>query len=65
MIEGWIKIYENNNPIKVEIIKQKLIENNIVAIDINNKDSSYHFGTISLYVMDKDLEKSKKLTTIE
>ena len=65
MIEGWIKIYENNNPIKVEIIKQKLIENNIVAIDINNQDSSYHFGTISLYVMDKDLEKSKKLTTIE
>lgn len=51
MKNNWINIYRSNDPIKSEILKDVLIQNNIPAININQQDSSYlMFGTINLYV---------------
>ncbi len=45
-----------------EIAKEVLVDNNIDAIIINKKDSSYQsFGDIELYVHNDNIEKAKEL----
>ena len=51
MEKNWINIFSSANPIKVEIIKQMLDENNITTVTLNKQDSSYNlFGSIDLYI---------------
>ena len=55
MKQSWVKIFSSTNPIEVEIIKQMLTENNIVAVVLNKQDSSYNmFGAIDLYVTENE-----------
>ena len=62
MEKNWTKIFSSNNPNETEIIKQLLEENSIISIKMNQQDSSYNmFGTIDLYVKDKDIEGAKKI----
>lgn len=62
MEKNWTKIFSSNNPNETEIIKQVLEENEIISIKMNQQDSSYNmFGTIDLYVKDKDIEGAKKI----
>ncbi len=62
MEKNWINIFSSANPIEVEIIKQMLAENNIVAVVLSKQDSSYNmFGTIDLYVTDKQQDIALKL----
>tara|TARA_Y100000758_G_C15757222_1_gene314427 strand:+ start:328 stop:546 length:219 start_codon:yes stop_codon:yes gene_type:complete len=59
---NWIKIYASTDPFKIELLKGFLDENNIVAMSINKKDSSYlAFGEIELLVDAKDVMKAKIL----
>ena len=44
MNKDWIKIYSTGVAYKAEILKGLLTENNIDAVIINKKDSSYGFG---------------------
>ena len=61
---NWIKIYTSTDPSKIELLKGFLNENNIVAMSINKKDSSYlSFGEIELLVNEKDVMKAKTLIT--
>ena len=55
MKKNWANIFSSTNPIEVEIIKQMLTENNIVAVVLNKQDSSYNmFGAIDLYVTENE-----------
>ena len=59
---NWIKIYASTDPFKIELLKGFLDENNIVAVSINKKDSSYlAFGEVELLVDAKDVMKAKIL----
>ena len=59
---NWIKIYASTDPFKIELLKGFLDQNNIVAMSINKKDSSYlAFGEIELLVDAKDVMKAKIL----
>ena len=59
---NWIKIYTSTDPFKIELLKGFLDQNNIVAMSINKKDSSYlAFGEIELLVEAKDVMKAKIL----
>ena len=61
---NWIKIYTSTDPFKIELLKGFLNENNIIAMSINKKDSSYlSFGEIELLVHEKDVMKAKILIT--
>ena len=61
---NWIKIYTSTDPFKIELLKGFLNENNIIAMSINKKDSSYlSFGEIELLVNEKDVMKAKTLIT--
>jgi len=62
MEKNWINIFSSANPIEVEIIKQMLAENNIIAVVISKQDSSYNmFGTIDLYVTENEQEIALQL----
>ena len=59
---NWTKIYTSTDPFKIELLKGFLNENNIIAMSINKKDSSYlSFGEIELLVNEKDVMKAKTL----
>ena len=62
MEKNWINIFNSSNPIEVEIVKQMLAENNIVAVVLSKQDSSYNmFGTIDLYVTENKQEITLQL----
>ena len=62
MEKDWIKIYSSTDPVKVEILKHVLLENNIHAVNINQQDSSYlMFGTIDLYIKRDNQKKAHQL----
>jgi hypothetical protein len=57
-----VKIYSSNNPNQAIITKQMLEENGVNVVILNKQDSSYlMFGSIELYVHEKELNKAKKL----
>lgn len=57
MENNWTKVYTTQDPITAEIIKQGLIENDIAAVIMNKKDSSYQtFGIIEVLVNKKDFD---------
>ena len=59
---NWIRIYTSTDPFKIELLKGFLDQNNIVAMSINKKDSSYlAFGEIELFVDAKDVLQAKVL----
>lgn len=56
MENNWTKVYTTSDPVTAEIIKQGLIENDIAAVIMNKKDSSYQtFGTIEVLVNKRDI----------
>ncbi len=60
MNSNWIKIASFKDAVRAEIIKQMLVENNVPAVILNQKDSSYVFiGYAVLYV-----EKEHELEAI-
>lgn len=51
MIDNWEKILTTPLPHRAELIKALLAENDINAVVVNKKSSSYPpFGTVDLYV---------------
>tara|TARA_B100001778_G_C18398856_1_gene543286 strand:+ start:126 stop:347 length:222 start_codon:yes stop_codon:yes gene_type:complete len=51
MNNDWFKIFSSTDLVQVEIIKNFLLSKNILAVIMNNQDSSYlMFGTIDLYI---------------
>lgn len=63
MHKDWIKIYSTGINYQAELLKGLLVENNIEAVIINKKDSSYGFGELELYVHTNDVVKAKHLLT--
>jgi hypothetical protein len=59
MEKGWEKILETSNELRIEIARQILEENDIEAIVLNKKDSSYQIGDIEIYVNRDDILKAK------
>lgn len=59
MENNWTKVYTTDDPVTAEIVKQGLIENDIAAIVMNKRDSSYlTFGVIEVLVNQKDFDRA-------
>lgn len=62
MENNWIKVYTTQDPVSAEIIKQSLIEEDVAAVIMNKKDSSYQtFGVIEVLVNKKDFDKAEAI----
>ena len=53
-MENWTCVYFTNEAHKAEIVKDLLINENIEAVVMNKKDSSYLLGEVELYVPSED-----------
>ncbi len=54
-------VYTTNQAYLVEILKEYLADNGIIAFTIDKRDSSYLFGDIEVYVENDDVIKAKLL----
>lgn len=64
MDESWECIYTTNLQYQAEILKDLLLEEEIPAVVINKKDSSYlAFGDIEVFVHREDILKSKLIVS--
>lgn len=61
MNSNWTKIKVYNQAFEAEIVKNMLLENNIPAVVLNKKDSSYLFGVVELYVEHENADKAMEL----
>ena len=62
MHNNWIKVASSKQAYQIELLKGMLEENNIIAVSVNKKDSSYlAFGEIELFVESKDVIQAKNL----
>ena len=61
-MENWIKVYEDQNQIRAEIVKAVLEENGIPAVVMNKKETVYHvFGTYEVLVIQGDAPAAMQL----
>lgn len=66
MHNNWIKVASSKQAYQIELLKGMLEENNIIAVTVNKKDSSYlAFGEIELFVESKDVIQAKNLIKIQ
>jgi len=61
MENNWIRIFRTTQPIKAEVLKGVLEENEITAVMLNKRDSAFQVGEIELYVSPEDEEAALKL----
>jgi|TARA_B110000263_G_scaffold39322_1_gene30985 hypothetical protein len=61
MDDDWSVVFSTQNIFKAEIIRNILLTNNINAVLMNQKDSSYLFGTVKIYTKKKDIKKAQKI----
>ena len=61
MKNEWVIVYSTSDIFQAEVIKQMLLSNSIDAISMNQKDSSYHFGSVNIYTKEKDIKKAKEI----
>lgn len=61
-MQSWIKVFENQNQIRAEIVKGVLEENGISAVVMNKKETVYHvFGTYEVLVPNENVLDAMKL----
>ena len=60
MEENWVSVFTTDQLYLADIVKQVLLENNIVSVVINKMDSSYAmFGEVEVYVDRDNVIKAK------
>ncbi|MEY1638380.1 putative signal transducing protein [Tenuifilum osseticum] len=61
MDQNWQEVFSTSHTWQAEMAKQILEENEIPAVVINRKDSSYLFGEVSVYTEPEHAERAKEL----
>ena len=57
----WTKVYTTSDPIKAELIKQLLEEDEIEVVLLNKQDSSYLFGEVQVMVLESNSLKAQQI----
>ncbi len=61
MSDNLVVVYRTNQVFHAELLKQYLFDNGIAAFSVNKQDSSYHFGSVEVYVNRDDVIRAKVL----
>ncbi len=62
MEDNWVSVFTTNQAYLADIVKQVLLENNIISVVINKRDSSYTmFGEVEVYVDRNHVIKAKSI----
>ena len=58
----WITLVKTSKPFQLNLLKNKLLENEIHAVIINKINSSYlNFGEAKLKVQESDFERTQEI----
>lgn len=57
-MNDWIAIFETDQLYRAEMVKNLLCNNQIEAVILNHKDSSFKLGLISVMIKDEDKDKA-------
>ncbi len=57
----WVKIYMTDQPYQAEIVRAILEQEDIEAVIINRRDSSYHFGLVEVFTPRQHVLKANHL----
>lgn len=60
-MKDWSTIYVGSFLPAVELRRSVLEEHSIPSVILNQRDSSYHFGTIELKVRVEDVDRASQL----
>lgn len=60
-MEQWQKVFSSTDFFQAELLKQLLVANDIEAVLLNKKDSSYQFGEAQVLVAESDRERAEAL----
>ncbi len=58
---NWVKIYTSNQFYKSEMVKQILMDNDIEAVIMNKKDTSYTFGEVEVHIHQSDFNNALEI----
>lgn len=59
--DHWVKIFETDNPITAEIVKQSLSEAGIHAVVMNKQIAAYNMGAVEVLVNINEEAQAKAL----
>tara|TARA_R110000796_G_scaffold96719_1_gene202626 strand:- start:8494 stop:8694 length:201 start_codon:yes stop_codon:yes gene_type:complete len=60
-VSNWNSVFKTNMQHQAEIVKAVLLDNDIEAVLLNQKDSSYHFGSMEVKVEQSNVIKALKI----
>jgi len=61
-MNNWVKVFEDSNQIRAEIVRGVLEENEIQAVVLNKKETVYQvFGTYEVHVKREDVMPATNL----
>lgn len=61
-MDNWISVFETDQLYRAELVKDILCDNDIDAVILNQKDSSYNtFGEIKVMVSQEDQEQAEEI----
>lgn len=65
-MSNWQKVFSDGSPVRAEIVKSVLEENEISAVVLNKKESVYQIhGQYEVMVQDKDFLKALNIVKYE
>ena len=63
-MNNWVKVFEDSNQIRAEIVRGVLEENEIQAVILNKKETVYQvFGNYEVHVQREDVMTATNLIT--
>lgn len=63
-MNNWVKVFEDSNQIRAEIVRGVLEENEIQAVILNKKETVYQvFGNYEVHVKREDVMSATNLIT--
>lgn len=60
-MSNWNSVFKTSMQHQAEIVKAVLLDNDIEAVLLNQKDSSYHFGSMEVKVEQSNVIKALKI----
>jgi len=61
MDSKWQRVYVTNTKYRAEIVKAVLEDNHLSPVLVDKQDTSYHFGSVEIYVAPDEVINALKI----
>ena len=64
-MKGWVCIHTENQVFRAELCKNALTVADVPAVLLNQRDSSYGFGELALWVPEQEADRAKSILGLD